>query len=501
MKLKKGGRYKVQFDLFQDIIERTGGDIYIGVVGPVRTGKSTFIRKFMELLVLPNIADENELQRARDELPQGSGGRTIMTTEPKFIPEEAIEVAVNEAIKMRVRFVDCVGYTVEGAVGYEDENGPRMVSTPWFDHDIPFEQAAEMGTRKVITDHSTIGVVVTTDGSITDLSRENYIQAEERVIAELKELNKPFVVLLNTTNPQGEEAATLRDELAERYEVPVIPLNCLNFKESDVEILFREILYEFPVKEININLPSWLEALEPEHWLRENFDEAIKENMTEVKRLRDIEYMVEKLTEYAFIEEVSLDKMELGTGEAAVRMETPPYLFDQVVSEICGREIADKGDLIKTLIEFSRAKTEYDKVQDALEQVKTAGYGIVPPLLEEMSLDEPEIIRQGGRFGVRLRASAPSLHMVRVDVKSEFTPIVGSEKQSEDLVNFLTEEFEENPEKLWESNIFGKSLYDLVQDGITGKLGNMPPNAQGKLRETLEKIINEGSGGLIAIIL
>jgi stage IV sporulation protein A len=491
----------VHFDLFQDIVERTGGDIYLGVVGPVRTGKSTFIRKFMEKVVLPNIEDQNELQRARDELPQGSGGRTIMTTEPKFIPDEAIELTLMENINMRVRFVDCVGYTVEGALGYEDEGSPRMVSTPWFEHDIPFEEAAEIGTRKVITDHSTIGIVVTTDGSITELNREGYVDAEERVISELKEIGKPFVVLLNSTNPESEDALLLRDELVGKYKVPVIPINCLELQESDIDLIVEEILYEFPVREVNVNLPNWLEVLEDEHWLRENFNEAIKENMAEVSRLRDVEAMVEKIKEYAFVGETVIEKLELGTGEATVRIEPQEQLFDQVVTEICGKEITDKADLLKTLIEFSHAKAEYDKVSEALEQVKNTGYGIVPPLLEEMTLDEPEIIRQGGRFGVRLRASAPSLHIIKVNVKSEFTPIVGSEKQSEELVNFLTEEFEENPRKLWGSNIFGKSLYDVVQDGIANKLGNIPPNAQEKLQNTLEKIINEGSGGLIAIIL
>ena len=491
----------MEFDLFSDLVERTGGDIYLGVVGPVRTGKSTFIRKFMELFVLPKIEDPMELDRARDELPQGSGGKTIMTTEPKFVPDEAVEITVGENIIMRVRLVDCVGYTVEGASGYEDGEGPRMVSTPWFDYDIPFQEAAELGTRKVITDHSTIGVVITTDGTITEIPRENYVEAEERVIEELMELGKPFVVLLNSTNPRSEEACALQEELSFKYDVPVITLNCLELNQADLDVVLEEALYEFPVRDVVVNTPAWVDVLEKGHWLREGFERCIGENVAEINRVRDVNGLLEKFKEYEFVDGAVLKQIDLGKGEAEIQLETPAGMFKQVLAEYCGEEITGDADIMRVIRDFSTAKREYDKLAEALYQVSEVGYGIVPPALEEMTLDEPEIIRHGGRFGVRLRASAPSLHIVRVDVKSEFTPVVGSEKQSEELVNYLLGEFEENPEKLWESQIFGKSLHELVQDGITGKLGNMPPNAQEKLQETLEKIINEGSGGLIAIIL
>lgn len=491
----------VKFDLIQHVIERTGGDIYLGVVGPVRTGKSTFIKKFMELVVIPNIPDPNDQERARDELPQSSAGKTIMTTEPKFIPDEAIEIKVRDNISMRVRLVDCVGYTVSGAVGYDDEGSPRMVTTPWFDYDIPFEEAAEVGTRKVITDHSTIGIVVTTDGSISDISRHDYIEAEQRVVEELKELGKPFVILLNSARPYSQETLSLKEQLSESYNVPVIPFNALQLMEEDVNVVFQEVLYEFPVREVNINLPSWVEVLDADHWLRMDYNESIRESVAGVSRLRDVDSMVENLSTKEIVENIMLKEMDLGTGKAVIEIQAPETLFEQVLSEICGIEIEDQADLLKILKDSVAAKREYDKISEAMEQVRESGYGIVPPLLEEMRLEEPEIIRQGGRFGVRLKASAPSLHIIRVDVKSEFAPIVGTEKQSEELINYIMGEFEENPEKIWQSDIFGKSLHTLVKDGIGTKLGNMPPNAQDKLQETLEKIINEGSGGLIAIIL
>ena len=491
----------MEFDLFRDLVERTGGDIYLGVVGPVRTGKSTFIRRFMELFVLPKIEDPLELDRTRDELPQGSMGKTIMTTEPKFVPDEAIEITVNDHISLRVRLVDCVGYTVPGAAGYADEEGPRMVSTPWFDYDIPFEEAAELGTRKVITDHSTIGIVVTTDGSIAEIPRESYVEAEERVIAELKELGKPFVILLNVVEPYSAETTALQEELAQKYDVPVVSLNCLELSQADLDLILEEALYEFPVLDVAVRVPDWVEVLEPSHWLKDSFERGVDENMALVSRVRDIDGMLERLKEYEFVESAALRQVDLGTGEAEVALETPSGMFQQVLAEYCGVEIAGDADIMRVVRDYSAAKREYDKLAEALYQVKENGYGIVPPALEEMALEEPEIIRQGGRFGVRMRASAPSLHIVKVDVKSEFTPVVGSERQSEELVHYLLAEFEDDPEKLWESQIFGKSLHEMVQDGITGKLGNMPLNAQEKLQETLEKIINEGSGGLIAIIL
>ncbi|NMB41529.1 MAG: stage IV sporulation protein A [Firmicutes bacterium] len=492
----------MKFDLFEDIVERTGGDIYLGIVGPVRTGKSTFIKKFMEILVLPNIDNPHVLERTKDELPQGSAGKTIMTTEPKFIPDEAIEITLSQNVIMRVRLVDCVGYAVPEAIGYDDDEGQRrMVSTPWFEEPIPFEEAAETGTRKVIQDHSTIGIVITTDGTITDIPRESYIDAEKRVINELKEIGKPFVVVLNSVRPFSESTLQLKNELSEKYEVPVVSLNCLELSENDINVLFKEILYEFPVREISINLPTWIEALGPSHELTVEYADIIKEHLLNVERLNEIETAVETIKGYDTVEDVFIRSIEPGKGSALVEIAVPQELYDKTLSDICGVTITDQADLLKVLKEFSYARKEYDKVAQALQDVKENGYGIVPPFLDEIFLEEPEIIRQGSRFGVRLQASAPSLHIVRVDIKSEFTPIVGSEKQSEELVNYLVEEFAEDPEKLWESNLFGKSLYELVKDGISGKLSNMPPNAQQKLKETLERIINEGSGGLIVIIL
>ena len=488
-------------NLYEDMVKRTDGDIYLGVVGPVRTGKSTFIKKFMEMVVLPNIKDVNDLERTRDELPQSSGGKTVMTTEPKFIPDDAVEVVLNDNISMKVRMVDCVGYLVDGAIGYEEEEGPRMVSTPWFEEDVPFEEAAEVGTKKVIDEHSSIGVVVTTDGSITGIPRESYVQAEEKVISELKEIGKPYVVVLNSTNPYSEEAKNIREELKEKYDVPVIPLDILDMDEDEINHVFQEILYEFPIKEVSINLPNWVEELDNDHWLREGFETAIRDSIEDVNRVRDINKVVYNLDELENSEEVILEKVDLGTGHAEIDIKVVENLFEKVLSEICEKEIKNKADILKTLRSYAEAKKEYDKVAEALEDVREHGYGVVPPQLEEMSLEEPEIVRHGNRFGVRLKASAPSIHMVRVNVNSEFSPTVGTEKQSEDLVNYIMEEFEENPEKIWESDIFGKSLHSVVEDGIEKKLDNMPQNAREKLQDTLEKIINEGSGGLIAIIL
>ena len=489
------------FDIYKDIADRTDGDIYAGIVGPVRTGKSTFIKRFMELLVLPNMENNFKKERAKDELPLSGSGKTIMTTEPKFVPNEAVELVLKDSVKFKVRMVDCVGYLVRGALGHEENQMPRMVTTPWSERPIPFEEAAEIGTRKVIQDHSTIGIVVTADGTITDIPRESYLEAEKRVIGELKEIGKPFVVVLNSVNPFSQHTLQLKDELEKEYEVSVVSLNCLELKENDINLLFKEVLYEFPVQEISINLPSWVEVLEPSHWAVAEYTKAIQEHILSAERLRDVENSIAEMKKNDLVEDVIIRNIELGTGCAFIEITAPQSLYDKILSDICGVEIEDEADLLKVLKEFSHANKEYSKLALALEEVKEKGYGIVPPFLEEIILEEPEIIRQGSRFGVRLQASAPSLHMVRVDIKSEFTPIVGTEKQSEELVNYLMEEFAENPEKLWESNLFGKSLYELVKDGISGKLNNMPLNAQQKLQQTLEKVINEGTGGLIVIIL
>lgn len=490
-----------KFDVFKDIAERTGGDIYLGVVGPVRTGKSTFIKKFMELIVLPNIKDEADRVRATDELPQSAAGRTIMTTEPKFIPNQAVEISVAEGLDVNVRIVDCVGYAVEGARGYEDENGPRMVTTPWFDEPIPFQEAAEIGTRKVIADHSTLGIVVTTDGTVAEIPREAYVEAEERVVSELKELGKPFVIIVNSTHPDHPNAQNLRAELAEKYDVPVLALSCATLTTHEIHMVLREALYEFPVREVNVNLPSWVMVLDEDHWLREKFHGAVRETVQDIRRIRDIDRVVAQFATYEFISYAGLAHMDMGHGVAVIELAAPDELYDQVLTEIVGTQITGRDQLLKMMKDFVHAKREYDKVADALKMVKMTGYGIAPPALEEMTLDEPELIRQGSRFGVRLKATAPSIHMIRVDVESEFAPIVGTEKQSEELVRYLMQDFETDPLKIWESDIFGKSLAAIVREGISAKLSLMPENAQYKLRDTLQRIINEGSGGLIAIIL
>ena len=489
-----------KFDLFSDIAERTDGDIYIGVVGPVRTGKSTFIKRFMETMVLPNINDPDEKERAKDELPQSAAGKTIMTTEPKFIPNEAIEIDIKENVAVKVRVVDCVGYTVEGALGYEEESGPRMVLTPWFEEEIPFQQAAEIGTKKVITEHSTIGLVITTDGSVTDLGRDNYTEAESRVIEELKELEKPFLVILNTNCPNDPATRSLANEMETLYNVPVLPMDCAQLTYEDVYGILQEVLYEFPVKEVNILLPKWIEELEEEHWLHEKFNHAVQEVTQDIRRLRDIDGAIQLLSEEQFIENVILENMDLGSGIAIIDITAKHSLFYEVTQELTGFTIEGDHHILRLMRELAAAKQEYDKLASALSDAKENGYGIVTPQVDEMILEEPEIIKNGNRFGVRLKASAPSLHIIRTDVEAEIAPILGTEKQSEELIQYLMKEFEGEPDRIWRTNLFGKSLNSLVREGIQNKLADMPENAQIKIRDTLTKIVNDGNGGLICII-
>ncbi len=488
-------------DIFKDIAERTGGDIYLGVVGAVRTGKSTFIKRFMETVVLPNIASEADRVRAIDELPQSAAGRTIMTTEPKFVPNNAVQLKVAEGLEVNVRLVDCVGYTVDGAKGFEDDGGPRMITTPWFEDPIPFQEAAEIGTRKVIQEHSTLGVVVTTDGSIAEIPRSAYVDAEERVVSELKEVGKPFVLIVNSARPKSEEAQALRSELAVKYDIPVMAVSAATMGEEDVMGVLREVLYEFPVHEVNVNLPSWVMVLSEGHWLRSAYENSVRETVKDIRRLRDVERVVAQFMEYDFVARAGLSGMNMGQGVTEIDLYAPDELYDKILMEVVGTEIRGKDHLLQLMQEFSHAKREYDRFSEALEMVKTTGYGIAAPSLAEMALDEPELIRQGSRFGVRLKATAPSIHMIRVDVESEFAPIIGTEKLSEELVRYLMQDFENDPIKIWESDIFGRSLHSIVREGIQGKIAMMPDNARYKLQETLGRIINEGSGGLIAIIL
>ena len=487
--------------LYQDIANRTQGDIYVGVVGPVRTGKSTFIKRFMDLLVIPNIENEYKKERARDELPQSAGGRTIMTTEPKFIPNEAVEITIGDNLKLKTRLVDCVGYLVNNAIGYLEDDMPRMVKTPWFEEEIPFEQAAEIGTKKVITEHSTIGILVTTDGSITDIPREDYIRAEERVLNELKELNKPFVIVLNSDDPFSDYTKNLAKELEQKYQTSVIPTDCSRLDMEDINEIFGKILYEFPIEKMNINFPKWVDGLSDSHWLKEELYSEIKEAFGNIHILKQIDSGIVKLQSTKVINKTIIDEIKLGEGTINISIHLYDELFYKVLTEISGVEIENEGDLFSTITELANTKKEYDKISNALEEVKATGYGIVTPSMDELILDEPEIIKQGTRFGVKLRARAPSIHLIRAEIATEVSPIVGSEKQSEDLVNYLLSNFEDDPTKIWESNIFGRSLHELVNEGLQTKLAKMPVDAQAKLQETLERIVNEGSGGLICIIL
>jgi stage IV sporulation protein A len=490
-----------KIDIFKDIAERTGGDIYLGVVGAVRTGKSTFIKRFMEQVVIPNISEESERIRATDELPHSGAGKTITTIEPKFVPNQAVNIHVSEGLDINVRLVDCVGYAIEGAKGYEDDNGPRMINTPWFDDPVPFQEAAEVGTRKVIQEHSTLGVVVTTDGSITDIPRYAYEEVEERVVEELKEVGKPFIMVLNSNRPYSEKTQALRQELTEKYDIPVMALSVANMGEEEILQVMKEVLFEFPVHEVNVNLPSWVMVLDEDHWLRQEFENSVRETVKDIRRLRDVDAVVEQFANYDFIDRAALSGMDMGQGIAEIDLYAPDELYDRILTEVVGVEIRGKDHLLELMVEFTRAKKEYDKVAEALKMVRTTGYGVAAPTLDEMTLDEPELIKQGSRFGVRLKATAPSIHMIKVNVHSEFAPIIGSERQSEELVNYLMRDFEQDPLKIWESDIFGRSLNSIVREGIQAKLSMMPENARYKLQETLERIINEGSGGLIAIIL
>jgi stage IV sporulation protein A len=490
-----------QFEIFRDMAERTGGDVYFGVVGPVRTGKSTLIRRIMERLVLPNIVDDKDRERARDAMPQGAAGRTVMTTEPKFVPDEGVEVRLHDQISLRVRLVDCVGYTVPGALGYEEEDGPRMVRAPWFDEPVPFQQAAEVGTRKVIAEHSTAGIVVTTDGSFTYLPREAYAQAEERVVRELQELGKPFLVVLNTRTPYAEETRRLADELSARYDAAVEPFDVSSLTLADIESLLEALLYAFPVQELTVKLPDWVAELPPDHWLHRRLTELVAQVRQGVRRLRDVERAVEALAADEMVQRAVLRSMDLGAGTATVETHAPTSLFYRVLSELAGQDVTGPAPLMRLFQVMAVAKREYDKVEDALRDVRSVGYGMVAPQLGEIDFAQPELIRQGSRFGVRLKAKAPSIHMIRADVTTEVTPIIGTEKQGQDLMQYLLDRFESDPSKLWETDIFGKSLSDLIRDELQGKLVRMPENVQEKLRETLERIVNEGSAGLICILL
>ncbi len=490
-----------EHSIYRDIAQRTGGDIYIGVVGPVRTGKSTFIKRFMEALVLPNIGDGYSRDRARDEMPQSAAGKTVMTTEPKFVPDEAVTISLDDCASLRVKMIDCVGYIVPEALGTIENGQPRMVHTPWQSEPMPFVEAAEMGTEKVIKEHSTIGMLVTTDGTIGDISRESYVAAEERIVGELKEIGKPFAMVLNSADPSSEASIALAYELEAKYNVPVALVSCIDLDAEDIRHILELVLHEFPVSEIRVKLPSWMSALDKNHKIRASVNSSVCACADKIHKTGDIKDAFSSLEDNEYIESSSVEEIDLGTGKAVVNACFDSGLYYSVLSELSGFNIGNEKELISLLRELSEMKSRYDRVAEALTMAEEKGYGIVMPTVEELHLEEPQIVKQSGGYGVKLSASAQSIHMIRANIETEINPIVGTEQQSEEFVKYMLKEFEEEPGKIWESNVFGKSLYELVNEGLHTKLEHMPEESRLKLSETLERIINEGSGGLICIIL
>lgn len=489
-----------QEQIYQNIAQRTGGDIYLGVVGPVRSGKSTFIKRFSELMLLPHIQNEACRARANDELPQSAAGRTIMTTEPKFIPEKAVNIELSGGGSFRARLIDCVGYMVDGALGNEEDNAPRLVKSPWFDHEVPFDLAAETGTRRVIQEHATVGVVVTTDGSVADLPRQGYCEAERRIVEELDAIGKPYIILLNCADPDCEEARQLAAQLEESYHHAVFPINCVTMTAETADRLLQKLLYEFPVQEIAVYMPSWVTMLEPGHWLQSAVYTAMLEYAGQIGKMADVAGRRPQLN-CEYIAGTSLTGMDLATGTVRIAANMAPDIFYRILGEQTGLEIVDEASLLPCVVSLARAKRAYDKIRSALDQVEATGYGIVMPGIDELKLEEPEIVKQGGQYGVRLSASAPSLHIMRADIHTELSPTVGSEQQGEELIRSLLADFETDPGKLWNTNIFGKSLNELVSEGVQAKLLHMPQEARSRLQTTLERIINEGCDGLICILL
>ncbi|MBE5966393.1 MAG: stage IV sporulation protein A [Lachnospiraceae bacterium] len=489
-----------QFDVYNDIQARTGGEIYIGVVGPVRTGKSTFIKRFMDLLVIPNIEDVHSKERAIDELPQAAAGRTIMTTEPKFIPKEAAKVTLDDKTDVKIRLIDCVGYMVEGASGHIENDHERLVKTPWFDHEIPFTQAAEIGTKKVINDHSTIGIVVTTDGSFGELPRENYIIPEERTIEELKHLGKPFIVLLNTNRPYSNDTIKIAEEIAEQHDVTVLPVNAEQLKKDDITRIMENILSVFPITEIDFYMPKWAEMLPKDHWLKIDLLASVKnlfQNLTQIKDANEQNL----LTDSEYVKRFKVDKVDMQNGTVQVNVEFGDMYYYKILSDLIGVPITGEYQLISTLRELAAKKTEFEKVSYAVEQVRAKGYGVVSPIKEEIVIEEPEVLKHGNKYGVKIKATAPSIHLIKADILTEVAPIVGTEAQAKDLMNYIMENAKENPEGIWETNIFGKTIRQLVDDGINTKINKLTDESQMKLQETMQKIINDSNGGLICIII
>ena len=485
-------------NIYQDIAARTGGNVYIGVVGPVRTGKSTLVKRMMEQMVIPNIEDPYRRERARDELPQSGSGKTIMTSEPKFVPEEAVEISPDGTTKLRIRMIDSVGYMVDGAVGAEEDGQPRMVTTPWFDHEIPMTEAAELGTRKVMEGHCSIGLVVTTDGSVTDIPRADYVAAERRAVADMQATGKPFLVVINSRNPSSDAAAAVKQTLKQKFGVNAVIADCQTLDAAGIGNLLKAVLFSFPMKELRIYMPRWMDALEMDHPVKASLYQALLQRAEEIGNLGMAEASLSRLKELEQVLDFSIRNVDLGTGTVSCALSFPEALFYEILSAKAGIPISSDAQLLKLLGELSRVKEEYDRISDALSAVRATGYGVVMPAAGEMKLEPPEIIRKGGAFGVKLKAGAPSIHMIRVDVDTEISPMVGDEKQSRDLIAGLDTE---EPEKLWQSHIFGKSVYEMIQDGLTAKLVQMPDEVRGKFRSTLCRIVNEGASGLICLIL
>ena len=487
-------------EIIKNIAKRSGGDIYLGVVGAVRTGKSTFIKRMVETLIVPNIEDEYERKRALDEIPQSAAGKTIMTTEPKFVPNNTAKIKIDD-FTCNIRLIDCVGYMIDKAQGATDENGPRMVKTPWYTEEIPFVEAAEIGTEKVIKDHSTIGIVVTTDGSIGDFERSDYLEAETRVIEELKNIGKPFIVILNSTHPTLPETQRLAESLKEEHQVPVLPISIEAKNEKDMYDILREALYEFPVLEVKVNMPEWITILNPDHPVKQSYINAIKESVVEIDKLKDIEHITDHFLNNEMIEKAYLSEVDPSTGIITITLTAPADLYNQTLTEIIKIDVKSKADLLALFQEYNTAKKEYDQIKYALKMVKQTGYGVATPSIEDMKLDKPEIIKQGPRYGIKLKAVAPSIHMMRVDVESTFEPIIGSEVQSKELIDYLTKDKDKSPNEIWKSEIFGRSLDSIVQEGIQAKINMMPDNIRLKLQATLTKVVNKGSNNMIAIVI
>ena len=489
-----------KYEIIKNIAKRSGGNIYLGVVGAVRTGKSTFIKRMIETLVVPNIEDEYEKKRALDEIPQSAAGKTIMTTEPKFIPNNTAKIQIDD-FTCQIKLIDCVGYMIDNAIGATDENGPRMVKTPWYNEEIPFTEAAEIGTEKVIKEHSTIGIVVTSDGSFGEFQRNDYLNAEKRVIEELKSIGKPFIIILNSSHPNLPDTEHLANDLKENYNVPVLPLNIENMNEKDMTNILREALYEFPVLEVRVNMPEWIAILNPDNNIKKSYINSIKESIVEIDKIRDINKITDHFLENEYIEKCYLSEIDTSTGIITVTLTAPIELYNQVLKELINVDIKSKADLLSLFQDFNVAKKEYDGIKYALKMVKQTGYGIATPSIEDMKLDNPEIIKQGPRYGVKLKAVAPSIHMIRVDVESTFEPIIGSEVQSKELIDYLTKDNDTNPNEIWKSEIFGRSLDSIVQEGIQSKINLMPDNIRFKLQNTLTKVINKGSNNVITIVI